>query len=267
MTQKNDNSPATRAASEIGGGLRGRPKNLARHIVDEITARIRDKALRPGDKLPTEFAMMSEFGVSRTVVRDAMSRLQAGGLVETRHGIGTFVLPEEELEAIFQNPNHSPVTIRDVIAMMELRISLETEAVVMAAMRASPGHIEALKTTMNDFTRRIEQNDFAVEADKAFHMAIAEATGNKYFVKIFKYLGDVIPRSRLNTPRISSESRRDFLARTYREHEAIFSSIINKDPETARAAMRVHLNSSLERLVKALEAAERPRRDHSAANS
>lgn len=237
--------------------LRARPKKLAQHIVDEITARIRDKRLRSGEKLPTEAIMMNEFGVSRTVVRDAMSRLQAGGLVETRHGIGTFVLPEEELETVFHHDSQSPVTIRDVIAMMELRISLETEAVGMAAMRATPEHLATIRKAMEDFAQCMEQKDFAVEADKAFHMAIAEATDNKYFVKIFSYLGDVIPRSRLNTPQISSESRKAFLARTYREHEAIYNAVINNDPETARAAMRMHLNSSRERLVKALEAAER----------
>ncbi len=240
-----------------GNGLRDRPKNLAQHVVDEITGRIRARNLRPGDKLPTEAALMREFGVSRTVVREALSRLQASGLVETRHGVGTFILPEEELEAVFQGSGQSPVTIRDVIAMMELRISLETEAVGMAALRAAPEHVEAIRGTMDEFAKLAGQQDFAVEADKAFHMAIAKATKNKYFVKIFSYLGDVIPRSRLNTPKISSESRKDFLARTYREHEAIFNAIVNKDPETARAAMRLHLNSSLDRLVKALEAVER----------
>lgn len=234
-----------------------RPKSLAQYVVNEITGRVRSKMLRAGDRLPTEAALMQEFDVSRTVIREALSRLQAAGLVETRHGIGTFVLAEEALEVFFQDSPQSPITIRDVIAMMELRISLEIEAVGIAALRALPEHIEAIRGTMEAFARRMEQQDFAVEEDKAFHMAIARATSNKYFVKFFSQLGDAIPRSRLNTPKISSESRKDFLNRTYREHDAIFNALINKDPETARAAMRIHLNSSLERLVKALESAER----------
>ena len=72
--------------------LRRRPRNLALELVEALGDRIRDGRLAAGDKLPTEAAIMAEFEVSRTVVREAISRLQAGGLVETRHGIGTFVL-------------------------------------------------------------------------------------------------------------------------------------------------------------------------------
>ena len=72
--------------------LRRKPRTLALELVDSLGDRIRDGRLAVGDKLPTEAAIMAEFDVSRTVVREAISKLQASGLVETRHGIGTFVL-------------------------------------------------------------------------------------------------------------------------------------------------------------------------------
>mgnify|MGYP003399265767 CR=1 FL=1 len=65
---------------------------MAHELVESLGDRIRDGRLVPGDKLPTEAAFMAEFGVSRTVVREAISKLQASGLVETRHGVGTFVV-------------------------------------------------------------------------------------------------------------------------------------------------------------------------------
>ena len=71
---------------------RSRPRTLALELVDSLGDRIRDGRLAPGDKLPTEAEIMAQFGVSRTVVREALSKLQASGLVQTRHGIGTFVI-------------------------------------------------------------------------------------------------------------------------------------------------------------------------------
>ena len=91
-----DNPEALTAAAEPAAipqaGLRRRSRSLAHELVEDIGAQIQGQALKPGDKLPTESAIMQAYGVSRTVVREALSRLQAGGLVETRHGIGTFVL-------------------------------------------------------------------------------------------------------------------------------------------------------------------------------
>src|SRR3954471_13829515 len=67
-------------------------RNLAQGVVEELSGRIRQKEFKPGDKLPPESAIMEAYGVSRTVIREAISQLQASGLVQTRHGIGTFVL-------------------------------------------------------------------------------------------------------------------------------------------------------------------------------
>ena len=84
--------------------LRRKPRTLALELVESLGDRIRDGRLALGDKLPTEAAIMAEFEVSRTVVREAISKLQASGLVETRHGIGTFVLDRKSTRL---NSSHS----------------------------------------------------------------------------------------------------------------------------------------------------------------
>ena len=89
-------------------------RNLAQGVVEELSARIRRSEFNPGDKLPPEAAIMEEYGVSRTVVREAISQLQAGGLVQTRHGIGTFVL--EPPATTLGIGTDSVVTVRDVLA-------------------------------------------------------------------------------------------------------------------------------------------------------
>ena len=80
--------------------VRKRSPGLAHDIVAELTQRILLGQLVPGEKLPSESAIVREQGVSRTVVREAISKLQASGLVETRHGIGTFVLERDQRHGI-----------------------------------------------------------------------------------------------------------------------------------------------------------------------
>ena len=124
-----------------------RPRNLAAGLVESMTARLRDGQMKAGDKLPTEAAIMSEFGVSRTVVREALSKLQAGGLVETRHGVGTFVVGTGETTN-FRIAPEQIATAREVIAVLELRIGLETEAAGLAAARRSDENLRVMRAVM-----------------------------------------------------------------------------------------------------------------------
>ena len=94
----------------------------------------------------------------------------------------------------------------------------------------------------------------SVESDVKFHLLIAQATGNRYFVDILTHLGTtIIPRARLNSAQLSHDEPSAYLQRVNREHEDIFHAIERRDPEGARAAMRTHLSNSRERLRKAQE--------------
>src|SRR5207244_6340732 len=91
-----------------------RPRGLVSEIVESLATSIREGQLQPGDKLPTEAEIMARFDVSRTVVRESLSKLQASGLVETRHGIGTFVLPPQ-VAGNFKITADDFATVADVI--------------------------------------------------------------------------------------------------------------------------------------------------------
>lgn len=239
-----------------GGRSRRRSRSLSQEVVDELSRRIGDGLLKPGDKLPTEAAIMRELDVSRTVVREAISRLQAAGLVETRHGIGTFVL-EPSGEGAFRIDPATVTTIQDVLALLELRISLETEAAGLAAARRSDEQLQLMRQALDAFLAALEQGRETIEADFQFHLNIAGATGNRYFVDFMSYLGmTVIPRARLNTAQLSRDRQADYLQRVHREHEDILSAIALRDADAARAAMRTHLTNSRERLRRAHEAIE-----------
>ncbi|HEY3598623.1 MAG TPA: FadR/GntR family transcriptional regulator [Paraburkholderia sp.] len=233
-----------------------RSRNLTEEVVAELTERIRGGALRPGDKMPTESEIMNQLGVSRTVVRESLSRLQAARLVQTRHGIGTFVLEPQE-QGSFLVGAASELTVRDVMAILELRISLEAEAAGLAALRRTDGNLQEMRRALDQFQEHVTQRTGnAVAADVAFHLELAKATDNRYFHSILSQLGNtIIPRTRVNSAALAHNDPEIYLDRVNREHEDIYDAIARRDPEAARAAMRMHLTNSRERLRRAHEAA------------
>ncbi|MGJ7914485.1 FadR/GntR family transcriptional regulator [Massilia sp. LXY-6] len=235
-----------------------KPRNLAQQVVAQLTEHIRHGELHPGDKLPTETEIMVEQGVSRSVVREAISRLQAAGLVETRHGIGTFVLPPPP--PMMGIDPATVVTVRDVIALLELRIGLETEAAGLAAARRSEAQLAEVRAALAALQHAARRGEDNVELDQRFHLAIAEASGNDYFRAILQHLGaNIIPRARINSARLTHADPVAYMEQVGREHEQIVDAIARGDAEAARAAMRLHIGNSRERLRKAqdqLEAAQ-----------
>ena len=227
-----------------------RARGLVQEVVDGLSARIRDGAIKAGDKLPTESEIMASFEVSRTVVREAISHMQANMLVETRHGVGTFALAPQA-STNFQIGDVDFATVSDVIALLELRISLETEAAGLAAQRRSEANLQTMQAMLDAFQTSIAEDSDAVPSDFSFHMEVAKATGNRHFADLMTYLGMmIIPRARVNTPNSAPEGRLNYLRRVHGEHENIYNAIRNQDTDAARAAMRTHLANSKDRLRK-----------------
>jgi DNA-binding FadR family transcriptional regulator len=227
--------------------VRRRPRSLALELVEVLGDRIREGRLAAGDKLPTEADFMAEFGVSRTVVREAISKLQAGGLVQTRHGIGTFVIGLGEA-APFRLAPEQFATLRDVIAVLELRIGIETEAASLAAQRRNAANLRQMRSALDAVAAAVEEGRDAVGPDFQFHLEIARATQNAHFAELMSSLGTmIIPRARLDGAQALDDERRQYLRRVNAEHESIYDAIRNQDADGARAAMRTHLANSRER--------------------
>ncbi|MBB1599597.1 FadR/GntR family transcriptional regulator [Variovorax sp. UMC13] len=253
------------AGAAFAGRPRQRGRSLAHGLVEDLSEKIRSQLLRPGDKLPTESAIMQSFGVSRTVVREALSKLQAAGLVETHHGIGTFVL-QPRAGSVFRLDAGDIATSVDVLAVLELRISLETESAGLAASRRTEEQLQVMRQALDDFERNVAVAGDTVAPDFRFHLQIAQSTGNPYFADIMSHLGTtIIPRTRINAIR-TLDRNGAYLSRVNREHEEIYAAIARRDPESARAAMRIHLTNSRERLrIAQEEAAQRAAQDAAAA--
>jgi GntR family transcriptional repressor for pyruvate dehydrogenase complex len=231
-------------------------RNLAQGVVSYISDSIKDGTLNPGDKLPTESEINRILGVSRTVVREAISHMQASGMIETRHGIGSFVLEPAPVRALGIDPN-TVITMRDVLAILELRISLETEAAGLAASRRSEIQLQQLRAALDSFQACARSGSETVQPDVLFHLLIAQSSGNRYFNDILSHLGtNIIPRARVNSAKLAQDEPSAYMERVLHEHEDIFNAIARQDPESARAAMRTHLSNSRERLRRAQELIE-----------
>lgn len=232
-------------------------RSLTADLVQALGDRIRDGSLPVGSKLPAEGAIMQTFGVSRTVVREAISRLQAGGMVETRHGVGTFVLGQGDGSS-FRIDTSQLAALKDVISVLELRIGVETESAALAASRRTPANLEALRVALDAFTAAVDEARDPIGPDYQFHLEIARATQNPHYADLMATLGgSMIPRARLEGASPVTPERVEYLRRVNVEHESILSAIERQDAEGARAAMRTHLTNSKERRQRLAAAADR----------
>jgi GntR family transcriptional repressor for pyruvate dehydrogenase complex len=219
---------------------------LSGRVVAGLKDRVLSGELAPGSKLPTESELIEEYAVSRTVVREAVTRLRGEGLVETFQGRGSFVLTL---------PEPTPFTVeaatvrnhRDVLDMVDFRLGIESEAAFLAASRLTDEAADAVRDAMAAFASAGPEQ--AVEADFAFHRAVTAASGNRFYVDLLDSLGPMmimLPRTRLG----DAYSRTDVIhvERVVHEHAAIAEAVLARDPDTARAAMRVHLGNTRRRL-------------------
>ena len=210
---------------------------------DALREQIAAGAYPPGSRLPSEAQMTKEFGVSRTVIREAVASLRADGLVAPRQGAGVFVLaPPAPVELPFQNIDF--LRISSMIELLELRTAVETEAAALAAQRRSPAQEEKLIGCLREVDRAANAGELTVEADFALHLAIAEATNNPRFGDFLSMIGsNLIPRKAL------ADSETEPVAREYldvisAEHQQIVGAILDGDEDAARATMRQHLKGS-----------------------
>ena len=229
--------------------------NLTQQVVDHISNLIGTGDLKPGEKLPPESEIVREQGVSRTVVREAISKLQAAGVVATRHGIGTFVLDGLNKSDLGIKAG-SVTTVRDVLAMLELRISIETEAAALAAIRHRESDLLVMRAALHSFQDHLAHGKPTVSPDFQFHLGIARAAANDYFWNILNHLGSsAIPRSRFPMNELQPHAH-EYLIRISHEHDDIYDAVARRDPEAARAAIRNHLGNSRERMRRVYQIAE-----------
>lgn len=224
-------------------------RNLTADLAADLRARIVDGAIQPGDKLPSENTLISEFGVSRTVVRSALTRLQAEGLVETERGRGSFALTPPPDGPTSARGTRAVVTMEDRLHLLEFRMGVESEAAALAARNRTDRQLKALAKALEEFTASVGHPAHAMKSDYDFHRAVAAASGNPFYSDCLASLGQTMiamPRTRLMTG--VEHYARDHFDQVVHEHESIYAAIAEGDVSSSSAAMRSHLANSRRRL-------------------
>ncbi len=222
---------------------------LSDQVAQALLARIESGLLKPGEKLPPEAVLAPEFGVSRTVVREAISRLKHGGLLESRQGSGVFVSLQ---------PAISPLKIEDsviesreaVLQIVELRRAIESETAAVAAQRRSSSQLAEIETAFHAIDAEVAAGGDGVAADVGFHRAIARATGNPYFLKTLEFLSQFLTAATRMT-RANEARRIEFMRQVRDEHSMIIEAIRRQDAMAARNAAAAHMFNAARRLATA----------------
>lgn len=222
--------------------LRPAATRLADSVAAELEKRMLEGSLKPGDRLPAERVLALDLGVSRPCLREALQKLVSKGLLSTRHGGGTHVT--DRLEAHFVDPwqdmlKDHPLLHRD---LLEFRQMLESQAAALAADRATDADLARLDAVHAALEASYSGDDLAVciDADVAFHQAIAEAAHNVLIGHLTASLMRVIHGHVAgNLEHLHARPQRWNQLRA--QHEAIWQAIRERNPEEAAQAARSHV--------------------------
>lgn len=223
----------------IGAGPVLTTLRLSDQLAERLAAQIESGALRPGDRLPTEFALAETHGVSRTVVREAVHQLKSRALLRSRQGSGVFVAAVPARRALEFEPGALGSSAL-VAQVAEVRRALEGEIAALAAERATRKHVAAIRRGVRALAAAAVAGGDGVEEDLAFHRTIAEATGNPQFTRILDFLGQALQEA-MRVTRAHDALRQEDLQAVHAEHLAIAEAIARGDAAQARAQALRHM--------------------------
>lgn len=229
---------------EIGEKMVKKTKKLYEEIADGLIKKIQSGELAPGDRLPSERVLAQEYGVSRSVIREAFRSLARLGCVESYVGGGTFVkAPEisdvaDPLSVMILNDEQF------ALELVEVRLLLETEIARLAALKRSDEQLQELSKTLRDMSREVLKGNKGEEQDIRFHELLAKAAGNRAMEMVFAACMAAMDQSMGITQYIEGVPQQ-----TLYEHENILDAVVRKDGAKAEDAMKQHLESTRENLT------------------
>jgi len=216
-----------------------KPKKISDQVFDQIKELITRGQLSPGQKLMPERELAEALNVSRTTIRDAISKLVAMRLLENKQGQGTFVSPPDtgKRNLLAEAMEIENATIKD---LLEFRMGIECNAAAIAAQKATDEDIQYLQGAIADMEQALETGKLGTKADVAFHMAISYASQNPVQIHIMKHFFDFlfygIKKSRIKLYH-EPEQKGEMLT----QHLRIFQAIKDQDQDEAYQAMQSHI--------------------------
>jgi GntR family transcriptional repressor for pyruvate dehydrogenase complex len=210
-------------------------------IVGQITKLIEQGELKPGERLPSERTLSSALNIGRQSLREALSVLEAIGLLEVRHGIGTFV--RKDAISNLTTISKEDEGLINPFELLEARRVIEVELVSLAAKRATEQEIEEMGTALEALKNNIEEGQHAFELDRKVHLAFARGAKNKI---LYRTMLEITEQMSKHLWTIMKEKSVEVLGRGekyHNEHETIFNAIKSRDSKLATYAMLEHLKN------------------------
>jgi GntR family transcriptional repressor for pyruvate dehydrogenase complex len=222
-----------------------RTRSRTEDLAEALRARIGCGLFPVGSKLPSEQALAADFQVSRTVVREAVTRLKADGLVETRKGTAARV---RAVNAMQNGALSIPRSIDGLLGFLEVRRSIEAEMAALAAERRTEPQCAEIHEALLAISRSTGDAHSGVEEDLNFHLSIGRATSNAYWNQFVRLFTEPM-RAAIRLTRANEARRRDFAADVAEEHRLIYEAIHRQKPDEARAAAHRHLENAATRVL------------------
>jgi DNA-binding FadR family transcriptional regulator len=210
---------------------------VAEEVADRIRVLMLDGSFPAGEPLPSERHLAERFGVSRGSIRDALRTLETIGLLETRHGQGTF--PHELSVDRLVAPLASVMAYRSDLQdeLLDVRRMFEPAVARVAALRATEEDLADLQRILDTQRQKVKTGQSAITEDTAFHAVLARATRNRVVMSIMATLNDLLVESR--TQSLLQKGRP---ARSIDGHEAVVAALRRRDAEGASQAMYTHID-------------------------
>lgn len=216
--------------------------HLSEAVHRELERSILDGSLPGGEKLPTEHALAERYSVSRSVVREAVARLKAEGMVEARQGSGTYVAKQPRVLSFRQQADAMP----ELKQVLELRRIVEVAVAGLAAARRSEADLKAIRASLTAMDAALAAGDSGAAADDAFHEAIAAAAKNPYLQRVVNFVSAQFSEVRRLTWEPADYA--DLPQRAQDEHHKLFEAIVACDVEMAQRYAASHLDGVGSRL-------------------
>ncbi|MCW4462894.1 FadR family transcriptional regulator [Sphingomonas sp. BT-65] len=232
--------------------LSHRGATLADKVYEQLFGWISNGQYARQSKLPSENELARSFDVSRPVIRDALKRLRDDGVIYSRQGAGSFVLGPETGEGIDEAVNAGPLftpaqTIADIQRCFEFRETIEGRTAALAALRRNGAILDELAAILERLKHATADHVHRDDIDLEFHLTIAKAANNHYFLNVLYALREQITVGmKLHGMALLQPSAR--LEQSTEEHGEILEAIRAGDAERASEAMRAHVRNSRDRL-------------------
>jgi GntR family transcriptional repressor for pyruvate dehydrogenase complex len=216
-------------------------KSLVDTVVDRIREVIEQGHVKPGDRLPTEAELTEQLGVSRTVVREAVSQLETLGLLSVRRGRGMFVADGSGLSRCVKMLRSAlALSPRELAKFTEFRKAIECYAARRAAEIATPEDLAEMQTLCDEMDREGREYLEAIQLDFQFHRRLMAITGNELMCSVLEVVQEFVLAAMLQTTPLPRDREQ-----SHRRHQAIIKAIRSGDPEAAEKAMQAHMERTL----------------------